>query len=228
MRGELLCPLSCPLSFPSPALRERVAAQRRGEGLSLWHHPSPASLRSAPSPRCAGRGESGVCRIRRASRIVLSSSTRASSPACDGARAAPCLGALTEMRGAERREAHLDPRVRSVGAFCETRSPRGAPRAALSECFRIRLSLGPRLRVPVSPGPSASSSHRGRSTPRAESRSRPGAGVTNPDAQAPRNTGIACATPMPGSRDLISGRTSGPLRQTASPVDAPRRARPPE
>jgi hypothetical protein len=53
-------------AFPS-RLRERVAAKRRGEGSSKVKRPSPASLadaRSAPSPRCAGRGERRVCRQR--------------------------------------------------------------------------------------------------------------------------------------------------------------------
>jgi hypothetical protein len=70
--------------------------------------------------------------------------------------------------------------------LAKRRTPRGAPMRLAANAFAFARSP---VRACVSRdeiGPSASSSHRGRSTPRAVSRSRPGAWPAKPRARAPR------------------------------------------
>jgi hypothetical protein len=143
------------------------------------------------------------------------------SPKDEGSRAPTGAGAERRTRGPPRGRAYL----RIAGdARPMTRAGRASRRsaAALGRSSRFCLSSGPRLRVPMSVGPSASTSHRDRRVPRAGgSRSRPGGGLTRPTAQAPHKLASGCPSANSGTAWLISARASRPLRQSASPVDAP-------
>ena len=141
----------------------------------------------------------------------------------EGSRAPEGAGAERRTRGVPRGHACL--RI-ARDAQPMTRAGRASRRsaAALGIASRLCLSSGPCLRVPAIRPVRQRAPRTGVLVPPGRVPKPPGSPADNRDPQAPRQRMLLRI--RPGTAWLISARASRPLHQAASPVDAPRRARP--
>ena len=172
--------------------------QRRGQGAPVL----PMSQRMRVRGRSGSPAIEGVpvAACAAAFRIFDCQTANASPLGFDRAPSVPSFPflSLTRVRGAERREGapiRLAHALRIAARVCETRSPRGAPPAALAIASRLCLSSGPRLRVPaIRPGHQRAP-RTGAVIPPGRVPKPPGCEVTSPDRAGAAQ--VALAQPPP-------------------------------
>ena len=176
-----------------PMSAERRSMRMESSRMIFWMQARAAARSGQPCWSCADKAPPpGLNRAPDALRLFPSPRTREGSGAPQGAP--------------------IKPRLRGAARVCETRSPRGAPLAALARTFRFWLSSGPRLRIPAMNRGRQRAPRTGAVVPQGQVPKPPGSTAAN-RARGRRASGLADSSAcLPPEWTRISTPASGLLR----------------